>query len=138
MNVVEALGICLQPLASHSPNKNSNFNYGFESKMIKGKQSPAFIKLLNTTTSSASGRGIVLYPLALTMDISWKYLPFIASICPCLIVDFPKTWLGLHGRSLASLFSLSTSKLSLSLESPDSPANISSVIFSTLVLSMTS
>jgi hypothetical protein len=49
-------------------------------------------------------------------------------------VDFPKTtWLGLHGRSSAFSFSLSISKLSLSLESPDSSANISLVIFSTLV-----
>jgi hypothetical protein len=35
---------------------------------------------------------VVLYSSpALTMDISWKYLPFIASIYPCLTVDFPKT-----------------------------------------------
>src|SRR5688572_20750085 len=81
-------------------------------------------------TSSASGRGTMLSPPSLTIDISWKYLPFIASICPCLTFDFPKTtWLGLHGRSLASSLPLSTSKLSLSLESPDSPANISLVIF---------
>jgi hypothetical protein len=59
-----------------------------------------------------------------------KYLPSITSIYPCLIVDFPKTtWLGLHGRSSASSFPLSSSKLSLSLESPDNPASISLVIF---------
>jgi hypothetical protein len=53
-----------------------------------------------------------------------------ASICPYLIVDFPKTtWLGLQGRFSASSVSLSASKSSLSLESSDIPANVSCAIF---------
>jgi hypothetical protein len=33
---------------------------------------------------SFSGRGTVFSPPGLTMDISWKYLSFMASICPFL------------------------------------------------------
>jgi hypothetical protein len=71
--------------------------------------------------------------------MSQKYLPLMASICPCLIVDFPKTtWLGLQGRSMASSFSLSASKSSLSLEPLDILANVSCAIFYALVLSIAS
>jgi hypothetical protein len=35
MNVAKTLGIWLQPLASHGPNKNSDFNQGFRIKLMK-------------------------------------------------------------------------------------------------------
>ena len=55
------------------------------------------------------------------------------------MVDFPKTvWLGCHGWSSASSFSLSASKLSSSLELSDNPANVLCAIFSALVLSIAS
>jgi hypothetical protein len=88
------------------------------------------MKLQKTTTSLASGRGTVFSPPAHMIEISRKYMSFIASIYRCLTDDFPKTtWLGVHGRSSTSTFLLSTSKISLSLEFSDNAASISLVIF---------
>jgi hypothetical protein len=94
----------------------------FDQQFIQRELKPCLHEASINYHLVSSGRGTLFSPPALTIDISRKYLPLIASFCPCLIVDFPKTtWLGLKGRSLTSSFSLSTSKLSLSLEPSDVP-----------------
>jgi hypothetical protein len=48
--------------------------------LSRGNQSPTFIKLMLTTTSSTSDAGALLSPPTLMIEISRKYLLFITSI----------------------------------------------------------
>jgi hypothetical protein len=96
------------------------------------------MKLLKATTLSASGRATVLPPGPHYRNIMKKIslhrfdLPLFDSLFPKNNMAWPPD------RSWKSSFPLSTSKLSLSLESLNNPANISLVIFSMLVFSIAS
>jgi hypothetical protein len=104
MYITEIIGVRFQPLAPHCLDENPDFDQSFGGELMKiylesfkyfnkhfmqTKPKASLHKTLKTTTSSASGRGTIFSPPALTIVMSQKYLSFIASICPLLIVDFP-------------------------------------------------